>query len=222
MKQKPPPNKQEPHGYLFAVQASKRRLAGVEGERDEDFSDDENGGGNKIDEENRAKGSRSSSSPLFATSLALITAHHPLPPQHLIRAHAFLEDGISGGENGNGKDDAAARDVLRAAALLAAEGCPLSAGGDLLSGLVSSFAQGWDEAGRSFQRAAACASGTAAARVPALAWQAGYLNDAVRRNVLEKCVRRSAAALEPGMPLRPRREAARADAAECVALLVGV
>ena len=105
--------------------------------------------------------------------------------------------------------------------MLSAEGCPLSAGGDLLSGLVHSFAGRWNEAGRAFQRAAACAS-PSAARVPSLAWQAGYLNDAVRRNVLEKCVKKSAAALEPGMPARPRREAAKADAAECVALLVGV
>lgn len=152
-----------------------------------------------------------------------MTAHHPLPPQHLLRAHAFLEDGVSGtGEDSSGgPDPSVARDVRRAAAALAAEGCPLSAGGDLLTGLVASFAGAWDEAGRAFQRAGACAS-PQAARVPSLAWQAGYLNDAVRRNVLERCIKRSAAALEPGMPGRPRREAAKADAGECVALLVGV
>jgi len=227
IKKRPPPlHKQEPHGYLSAVQASKRRLAGVEGERDEDFSDGGDGGdGNRVDEENRAKGSRSLSSPLFATSLALITAHYPLPPQYLLRAHAFLEDGISGGGpeggSGGGGDEQAARDVLRAAALLAAEGCPLSAAGDLLAGLVHSFAERWGDAGRALQRAAACASGSAG-RAPSLEWQARYLGDAVRRRVLEGCVRRSSAALEPGMPGRPRREAAKADAAECVALLVGV
>ena len=202
------------------MQASKKRLAGVEGERDEDFFD--GGAGARADEETKARESRSAASfPLFATSLALITAHHPLPPQHLIRAHSFLEDGVSGGGHDGGRDEALAKDVLRASAALAADGCPLSAGGDLLSGLVLSFASNWDEAGRAFQRAGACAS-SSVARVPSLAWQAGYLNDAVRRNVLEKCVRRSSAALEPGMPERPRREAAKADAAECVALLVGV
>ena len=205
------------------MQTSKKRLAGVEGERDEDYYDDENSNSSsKVDDENKAKGSRSPSSPLFSTSLALIAAHHPLPPQHLVRAHAFLEDGISNGGSGGGRDHALARDVLRAASsALASEGCPLSAGGDLLSGLVFSFAENWDEAGRSFQRAGACAS-SSVARVPSLAWQAGFLNDAVRRNVLEKCVRKSAAALEPGFAQRPRREAAKADAWECVALLVGV
>lgn len=87
-------------------------------------------------------------------------------------------------------------------------------------GLVHSFAEKWDDAGRAFQRSRSCSS-ESASRVPSLNWQAAYFGDAVRRAVLERCVRRSAAALEPGEPPRPRREAAKADAAECVKLLVG-
>ena len=151
--------------------------------------------------------------PLLATSAAVAACGAPLAPSTVLRAHAHILATASA--------DAAAADALfKAAAAMAAAAtaCPLSAPADVVAGLVREAVGRVDDAAAAFARAARCAT---RAGVPALAWAARLRADAVRVAALRRCAVRAAPAAEPGDPPRPPRENAKADAGECVALLLG-
>ena len=151
---------------------------------------------------------------LIAAAMAIATAGAPLTPIHVLRAHEFILDG--GATDGDLL--AAIFDAASAAAAAPGLACPASSQTDLLAGLGREAAGRLDDAAAAYGRAARCATRV---RVPALAWASALRADAVRVAALRKCAAKGAAAAEPGDAPRPVQEGAKADAGECVALMLG-
>jgi hypothetical protein len=153
--------------------------------------------------------------PDLAAALAVSMSGAPLPPAAVLRAHSHV---LGAARPGSPHREALAAAGTALAAATAVRGCPATAPVDLLLGLLHEA--GGDarlgDASAAYARAAACADGAA---VPALAWAARVRGDAVRAADLARCVLRAEAAAEPGSPPRPAAGNARADAAECVAVL---
>ena len=151
---------------------------------------------------------------LISAAMAIATVGAPLTPIHVLRAHELILDGGAA----DGDLLSAIFDAASAAAAAPSLACPASSQTDLLAGLGREAAGRLDDAAAAYGRAARCA---ARARVPALAWASALRADAVRVAALRKCAARGAAAAEPGDPPRPVQEGAKADAGECVALMLG-
>lgn len=160
-----------------------------------------------------AGGGRGTLPPALTTSLAVSMSGAPLPPPAVLAAHAHVLAAAA--------RPGPARDALRAAALAVARatsprGCPATAPVDFALGLLHEGGGRPSDAAAAYARAATCADG---AGVPALAWAARVRGDAARAAGLVACVGRAGPAAEPGSPPRPVAGNAKADAAECVAVL---
>jgi hypothetical protein len=147
-------------------------------------------------------------------ALGVAAAGAPLDPPTVVRSHELLLDAARA-------DSGALQTLFETASKLAAApglACPASAPADLIAGLAREAAWRLDDAAAAYGRAARCAARTG---VPSLAWAARMRADVVRVAALRRCVAKAAAAQEPGDAPRPTEEGAKADAGECVRLLLG-